>query len=39
VNIDSNELIKENCDLIPDLFKQHHNEVTNKENIGYKLGK
>lgn len=28
-----------NSDLIPELFKQHHNEVTNQPNIGFKLGK
>jgi len=35
----SNEISRENSDLIPELFKQHHHQVTNKQNIGYKLGK
>ena len=34
-----NEILKTNSDLIPDLFKQHHNEITTKPNIGFKLGK
>jgi hypothetical protein len=39
ITSNSNEILRQNSDLIPDLFKQHHNEVTNKPNIGYKLGK
>jgi hypothetical protein len=35
----SNETIKENVDLIPNLFEQHHHLVTNKPSIGFKLGK
>ncbi|CAF0924570.1 unnamed protein product [Rotaria sp. Silwood1] len=34
----SNESFKLNSDLIPDLFKQHHNEVTTQPNIGFKMG-
>lgn len=26
-------------DLLPDLFQQHHHEVTNKTQIGYQMGK
>ncbi|CAF1453847.1 unnamed protein product [Adineta ricciae] len=29
---------RENSDLMPDLFKQHHKEITNKPTIGYKMG-
>ena len=35
----SNSPTKINSDLIPQLFHQHHNEITHKTNIGYKLGK
>ena len=35
----SNSSTKINSDLIPQLFHQHHNEITHKTNIGYKLGK
>lgn len=35
----SNEILRQNSDFIPELFKQHHQEVTNKPDIGYKLGK
>ncbi|CAF1071258.1 unnamed protein product [Rotaria sordida] len=36
--INSNESFKLNSDLIPELFKQHHNEVTTQPNIGFKMG-
>lgn len=26
-------------DVLPDLFQQHHHEITNKTNIGYQMGK
>ncbi|CAF0845747.1 unnamed protein product [Adineta steineri] len=29
---------RQNSDLMPDLFKQHHKEITNKPTIGYKMG-
>ena len=35
----SNGMIRQNSDLMPDLFQQHHKEITNKPNIGYKMGK
>ncbi|CAF2972931.1 unnamed protein product [Rotaria sp. Silwood2] len=34
----SNEILKLNSDLMPELFKQHHDEVTTQPNIGFKLG-
>jgi hypothetical protein len=35
----SNGIFRQNSDLIPELFKQHHSEVTTKPNIGYNMGK
>lgn len=35
----SNESFQLSSDLIPDLFQQHHTEVTSQPNIGFKLGK
>jgi hypothetical protein len=35
----SNGMHRQNSDLMPDLFKQHQKEITNKPNIGYKMGK
>ncbi|CAF3651988.1 unnamed protein product [Rotaria socialis] len=37
-SMNSNETLKLNSDLMPDLFKQHHNEVTNQLDIGFKMG-
>ncbi|CAF4858184.1 unnamed protein product, partial [Rotaria socialis] len=37
-SMNSNETLKLNSDLMPDLFKQHHNEVTNQPDIGFKMG-
>ena len=37
--LNSNKTFRQTSDFIPDLFKQHHTEVTTKPNIGYKLGK